>query len=92
MITRTHEFSVNDSKAYSWLSLRNVLGAGPSATHSTIAILDHCMASKIDEPTKSPVTTTKTHEFKDYMTANSLLRLGNIRVAESNGIGMGDKL
>jgi hypothetical protein len=54
---------------------------GPSATHGTITILDHCMASKIDEPTKSPVTTTKTHEFKDYMTANSWLRLGNVGVA-----------
>ncbi len=54
---------------------------GQNATHGTIALLDHCMASKIDEPTKMPVTTTKTNEFKDYMTANSWLQLGNIGVA-----------
>jgi len=53
----------------------------PTATHGTITILDHCMASEIDKPTQSPVTTTKTHEFKDYMKAYSWLRLGNIGVA-----------
>jgi tetratricopeptide (TPR) repeat protein len=54
---------------------------GQNAAHGTITVLDHCMASKIDEPTQMPVTTTKTDEFKDYMTANSWLQLGNIGVA-----------
>jgi tetratricopeptide (TPR) repeat protein len=54
---------------------------GQNAALGTITVLDHCMASKIDEPTKMPVTTTKTNEFKDYMTANSWLQLGNIGVA-----------
>ena len=54
---------------------------GQNAAHGTITVLDHCMASKIDEPANSPVTTAKTNEFKDYMTANSWLRLGNIGVA-----------
>jgi tetratricopeptide (TPR) repeat protein len=56
---------------------------GPSATHGTVKVLDHCMASEIDDATNLPVTTTKTHEFKDYMTANSWLRLGNIGVARA---------
>ena len=54
---------------------------GQNAAHGTITVLDHCMASKIDEPTKSPVTTAKTNEFKDNMMANSWLRLGNVGVA-----------
>jgi tetratricopeptide (TPR) repeat protein len=55
---------------------------GPSATHGTIKLLDHCMASMIDETTKKPVTTTKTNEFNNYMKANSWLRLGNVGVAK----------
>jgi tetratricopeptide (TPR) repeat protein len=54
---------------------------GSSAAYGTITVLDHAMTGEIDEATDSPVKTTKTNEFKDYMIANSWLRLGNIGVA-----------
>jgi tetratricopeptide (TPR) repeat protein len=54
---------------------------GSSIAHGTIKVLDHAMASEIDEATNKPVTTTKTNEFMDYMTANSWLQLGDIGAA-----------
>lgn len=54
---------------------------GSSVTYGTFTVLDHAMASEINDATDSPVTTAKANEFKDYMTPNSWLRLGNIGAA-----------
>jgi len=54
---------------------------GSSAAHGTFKVLDHAMASEVDDATNKPVTTTKTHEFKSSMTPYSWLSLGNIGVA-----------
>lgn len=54
---------------------------GSGVAHGTFTVLDHAMAGEIDDATDSPATTAKTNEFKDYMTPNSWLRLGNIGAA-----------
>lgn len=57
--------------------------ATPSSgtTHGTFTVLDHCMASEIDEATGKPVTTTKTYKIKDILAPYSWLQLGNIGTA-----------
>jgi tetratricopeptide (TPR) repeat protein len=54
---------------------------GSGATNGTFTLLDHCMASEIDEATSKPVTTTKTNKVKDTLVPYSWLQLGNIGAA-----------
>lgn len=54
---------------------------GSDTMHGTFNILDHCMASEIDQATDKPVTTTKTDRFSDNMMPYSWLQLENIGVA-----------
>lgn len=54
---------------------------GSSQTNGTFAVLDHAIATEIDDATDKPVTTAKTNEIKDTLGAYSWLQLGNIGVA-----------
>ncbi len=54
---------------------------GPGIILGTFTLLDHCMASEIDEATSKPVTTTKTDKIKDTLVPYSWLQLGNIGAA-----------
>lgn len=54
---------------------------GPGTSHGTFTVLDHAIASEIDEATDKPFTTARTEEIKDTLMAYSWLQLGNIGVA-----------
>lgn len=55
---------------------------GSSKTNGTFTVLDHAIATEIDDATDKPVTTAKTDEIKDTLGAYSWLQLGNIGVAK----------
>ncbi len=54
---------------------------GTGTARGTFALLDHCMASEIEDATGKPVTTTKTDEIRDTLMPCSWLQLGNIGAA-----------
>ncbi len=49
-----------------------------NTTQGIFTVLDHCIASEIDEAAGKPVTTAKTNEIKDTLVPYSWLQLGNI--------------
>ncbi|VVB68921.1 Photosystem I assembly protein Ycf3 [uncultured archaeon] len=75
----TEQFILKIGSGASTISPNATPGSG--ATHGTFTVLDHAMASEIDEATGSPITSTKTNEFKDSMMPYSWLQLGNIGAA-----------
>jgi hypothetical protein len=60
---------------------------GPGATpgsgiaNGTFTLLDHCIASEIEDASGKPVTSTKTNEIKDTLIPYAWLQLGNIGAA-----------
>lgn len=74
----TEQFALNIGSGTATISPSTTPG---STTQGTFAVLDHCMASEIDQASGMPVTSTKTDEFRDSMTPYSWLLLGNIGVA-----------
>jgi tetratricopeptide (TPR) repeat protein len=73
------QFDLNTGSGASTISPNAT--SGSNTAYGTFGILDHCMASEIDEATGKPVTTTKTYRFKDTMMPYSWLQLGNIGAA-----------
>ena len=65
--------------------------SGASRTQGTFTVLDHAIATEIDDATDKPVTTARTSEIKDNLGAYSWLQLGNIGTArirwDWHGIG-----
>lgn len=55
--------------------------SGASRTQGTFTVLDHAIATEIDDATDKPVTTARTNEVKDTLGAYSWLQLGNIGTA-----------
>lgn len=75
----TEQFDLNTGSGSSTISPGTA--ASSNAANGTFSVLDHCMASEIDNATGKPVTTTKTNEIKDTRTPCSWLQLGNIGAA-----------
>lgn len=55
--------------------------SGASRIQGTFTVLDHAIATEIDDATDKPVTTDRTNEIKDALGAYSWLQLGNIGTA-----------
>lgn len=75
----TEQFDLNIGSGTSTVSPYATPGSG--ATHGTFNLIDHCMASEIDDATDKPVTTAKTNKIKDTLVPYSWLQLANIGVA-----------
>lgn len=75
----TEQFSLKFGSGTSLISTGSAPGSGK--THGTYTVLDHAIATEIDDTTDKPVTTAKTNEIKDILGAYSWLQLGNIGVA-----------
>lgn len=54
---------------------------GSSTAQGTLTVIDHCIATEIDEATGKPVTTMKTNKVKETLMPCSWFQLGNIGAA-----------